>query len=86
MALPSLSKSIKINDQVSVNFIQNKSIELSLLLSLPAAFALLIASEYIVSCLFGYGSFDIEDIKLYIFGVNIFRIWGSSFCINKSFI
>ena len=63
VALPSLSKSIKINDEASINFIQNKSIELSLLLSLPAAFALLIASEYIVSCLFGYGSFDIEDIN-----------------------
>ena len=62
MALPSLSKSIKINDQDSVNLIQNKSIELSLLLSLPATFALLIASEQIINCLFGYGSFNNEDI------------------------
>ncbi len=62
VALPSLSKSIKINDQDSVNLIQNKSIELSLLLSLPATFALLIASEQIINCLFGYGSFNNEDI------------------------
>ena len=38
-----------------ISKIQNKSIELSLLLSLPATFALLIASEQIINCLFGYG-------------------------------
>ena len=40
-------------------FIQNKALELSMFLSLPAAFALLIASEQITSALFGYGSFDL---------------------------
>ena len=63
VALPSLSKSIKTKDQNSVNLIQNKSIELSLLLSLPAAFALLIASQEIVSSLFGYGSLKASDVK-----------------------
>ena len=43
--------------------IQNKSLELSLFLSLPATFALLIASEEITSSLFGYGSFDIQSVK-----------------------
>ncbi len=62
VVLPSLSKSIKAKDQNSIDLIQNKSIELSLLLSLPATFALLIASEEIVSSLFGYGSFNIDDI------------------------
>ena len=42
--------------------IQNKSLELSFLLSLPAAFGLLIASEEIVNCLFGYGSFGEKDV------------------------
>ena len=36
---------------------------MSLFLSLPATFALLIASEEIVSALFGYGSFNEESIK-----------------------
>tara|TARA_B100000029_G_scaffold513401_1_gene612911 strand:- start:4795 stop:6321 length:1527 start_codon:yes stop_codon:yes gene_type:complete len=62
VALPNLSKSIKIKDKNSTNFIQNKSMELSLLLSLPATFGLLIASDEIVSCLFGYGSFGSEDV------------------------
>ena len=36
VVLPNLSKSIKTNDENSVNLIQNRSIELSLALSLPA--------------------------------------------------
>ena len=36
--------------------IQNKALELSLFLSIPASAALLIASEEIISALFGYGS------------------------------
>ena len=62
VALPSLSKSIKLNDQKSVDLIQNRSVELSLLLSIPASFGLLIASEQIINCLFGYGSFESADI------------------------
>ena len=46
-----------------VEFIQNKSLELSLFLSLPATAALLISSEEITSALFGYGSFDIFSVK-----------------------
>ena len=38
--------------------IQNKALELSLFLSIPASLALLIASEEIISSLFGYGSFN----------------------------
>ena len=56
--LPSLSKYIQTKNKRKINFIQNKSIELCLFLSLPATFALLIASEEITSGLFGYGSFD----------------------------
>ena len=83
VALPSLSKSIKINDEASINFIQNKSIELSLLLSLPAAFALLIASKYIVSCLFGYGSFDIEDINYTSLALTYFAFGVPAFALIK---
>ena len=61
--LPSLSKFIHTNDQKKINFIQNKSIELCLFLSLPATFALLIAPEEITSSLFGYGSFDKLSVK-----------------------
>jgi putative peptidoglycan lipid II flippase len=61
--LPNLSKHIKSKNKNKINFIQNKALELSLFLSLPAAIALLIASEEITSSLFGYGSFDILSVK-----------------------
>ena len=61
--LPNLSKYVKENKKKKIDLIQNKSLELSLFLSLPATFALLIASEEITSSLFGYGSFDTESVK-----------------------
>ena len=56
--LPQLSKHIQSNKKDKILLIQNKALELSLFLSLPASVALLIASEEIISSLFGYGSFD----------------------------
>ncbi len=61
--LPNLSKHVQEKNKDKIDLIQNKSLELSLFLSLPATFALLIASEEITSSLFGYGSFDILSVK-----------------------
>ena len=61
--LPNLSKYVEKKNQQKIIFIQNKSLELSLFLSLPATAALLIASEQITSALFGYGSFDHLSVK-----------------------
>ena len=56
--LPNLSKHIDNKNNSKIKLIQNKSLELSLFLSLPATAALLVASNEITSALFGYGSFD----------------------------
>ena len=61
--LPQLSKYVQNNKKEKINLIQNKALELSLFLSIPAAIALLIASEEIISSLFGYGSFDDISVK-----------------------
>ena len=61
--LPQLSKYVQNNKKEKINLIQNKALELSLFLSIPATIALLIASEEIISSLFGYGSFDEESAK-----------------------
>ena len=63
VSLPMLSKLIKNNKINQANRLQNKSLELSLLLSLPASIALIIGSYEIVNALFGYGSFTENDIK-----------------------
>jgi len=77
VSLPILSKAIKKrkNDN-QISKIQNKSIELTLLLSLPASLGLILASEEIISALFGYGSFSEQDTKitaaaLYYFGFGV---------------
>ena len=61
--LPQLSKHVQNNRKERINLIQNKALELSLFLSIPATIALLIASEEIISSLFGYGSFDEGSVK-----------------------
>jgi len=61
--LPQLSKYIQNDKKEEIILIQNKALELSLFLSIPATIALLIGSEQIVSALFGYGAFDENGVK-----------------------
>ena len=60
--LPNLSKYVEKKDTKKIKFIQSKSLELSIFLSLPATFALLISSKQVTSALFGYGSFDFISV------------------------
>ena len=60
--LPQLSKYIQKRKREKVILIQNKALELSLFLSLPATIALLIGSEEIISALFGYGQFNQNSV------------------------
>ena len=74
--LPQLSKHIENKKKEKINLIQNKALELSLFLSIPAAIALLIASDEIISSLFGYGSFNEDSVKnsakaLFYFGLGL---------------
>tara|TARA_Y100001970_G_scaffold242271_1_gene306512 strand:+ start:801 stop:2330 length:1530 start_codon:yes stop_codon:yes gene_type:complete len=61
--LPNLSRHIKSKNSLKTIELQNKALELSLFLSLPASFALIVGSEQITSALFGYGSFDQLSVK-----------------------
>ena len=58
VVLPQLSKHVYLKKKNKILQIQNKALELSMFLSLPASVALLIGSKEIISALFGYGSFD----------------------------
>ena len=83
--LPSLSKYINSKNNIKIDFIQNKSLELSLFLSLPATAALLIASEEITSALFGYGSFDISSVKNSAHALFYFALGLPAFALIKVF-
>ena len=74
--LPQLSKHVYLNNKDKILKIQNKALELSMFLSLPASIALLVGSEEIISALFGYGSFSSEAVfnsskALFYFGLGL---------------
>ena len=76
VVLPVLSKTIISASREKVFFIQNRSIELSILLSAPAAVGIIVGAQEIISCLFGYGSFDETSVfntsnALIIFGFGL---------------
>ena len=85
VSLPVLSKLIKNKKISEANKIQNKSLELSLLLSLPASIALIIGSEEIVNALFGYGSFTSNDIEQTSLALRYFGYGVPAFAVLKIF-
>jgi len=83
VSLPALSKAFKKKDIKKLSNIQSKSFELSLLLSLPASVALILASEEIVSVLFGYGSFTEDNVKLTSYALKYFGYGVPAFALVK---
>jgi len=83
--LPNLSRYVETKNNDKILQIQNKALELSLFLSLPAAFALIVASEEITSSLFGYGSFDKESVKNSAIALFYFSIGLPAFSLIKIF-
>src|SRR6056300_1750355 len=91
--LPQLSKYIKTNKKDKILLIQNKALELSFFLSLPAMVALLLGSREIISALFGYGSFGQESVlnsakALYFFSIGLpafalIKVFSSFFFANN---
>jgi len=61
--LPQLSKHVFLKKRNKILKIQNKALELSMFLSIPASIALFIGSEEIISALFGYGSFSEDSVS-----------------------
>ena len=92
--LPQLSKHIQSKKKDKILLIQNKALELSLFLSLPASVALIIGSEHITSALFGYGSFNEIAVQnsskaLYFFALglpafSLIKIFSSFFFANNN--
>ena len=83
--LPELSKHIKNNNSVQATNLQNRALELSLFLSIPAATALVLASEEIITSLFGYGSFDQESVINTSIALTFFAFGLPAFSLLKIF-
>ncbi len=92
--LPQLSKYVHLKKKNNIILIQNKALELSMFLSLPAAAALFVGSEEIISALFGYGSFGEDSVynssmALYYFGFGLpafalIKVFSSFFFANNN--
>ena len=83
--LPELSKYITKNNSEKIINLQNRSLELCLLLSLPAATALVLASNQIITSLFGYGSFDNLSVINTAIALTFFAFGVPAFSILKIF-
>jgi putative peptidoglycan lipid II flippase len=83
VALPELAKTLKLGKIDEASKVQNKSIELCLLLSIPACFGLVIASDEITNALFGYGSFSEEDVRLTAHALKYFGYGVPGFALIK---
>ena len=83
--LPQLSKHIQSRKKNKILLIQNKALELSLFLSLPATIALIVGSEEIISALFGYGSFDENSVNNSSLALYYFALGLPAFALIKVF-
>ena len=83
--LPELSKHIKNNNYDKAVNLQNRALELCLFLAVPAAVALFLASEEIITSLFGYGSFDIKSVNNTAIALIFFSLGVPAFSILKIF-
>jgi len=83
--LPELSKHIKNNKLSKIENLQNRALELCLFLSIPAATALVLASEEIITSLFGYGSFNKISVQNTSVALTFFAFGVPAFSILKIF-
>ena len=83
--LPELSKHVKNNNSDDINNLQNRALELCLFLSIPAATALVLASEEIITSLFGYGSFNSDSVTNTALALTFFAFGVPAFSILKIF-
>lgn len=83
--LPELSRQLRANRMDSVNSSLNRSIEFALVLTLPAAVALVIVPEQIVSVLYERGAFLASDTQATSLVLALFALGLPAFVLQKVF-
>ena len=83
--LPQLSRFVDSKNKEKISLIQNKALELSLFLSIPATIALVIGSEEIISALFGYGNFNRVSVNNSSHALFYFALGLPAFALIKVF-
>jgi len=83
--LPELARALKAGNMTEAAHLQNRSVEFTLFLTLPAAAALLTMSEPIVRVLYERGAFTPEDTSLVASILAIFGLGLPAFVLIKAF-
>ena len=83
VSLPILARAFKKKNLSKVSDIQNRTIELSLLFSIPASVGLIFASNEIINALFGYGSFSEKNIEMTAAALKFFGYGIPAFALIK---
>ncbi|KGF67054.1 multidrug transporter MurJ [Hoeflea sp. BAL378] len=83
--LPELSRALKGGHEVEAAHLQNRSVEFTLFLTLPAAAALIVISEPIVRVLYERGAFTAADTLLVSSVLSIFALGLPAFVLIKAF-
>jgi putative peptidoglycan lipid II flippase len=83
--LPDLSRKLRAGDRAAVMDSQNRSLELALLLTLPAAVALSVAGEPIIRVLFERGAFSATDTLATAAALAAYAVGLPSFVLIKVF-
>jgi putative peptidoglycan lipid II flippase len=83
--LPGISRLLRAGDDIAANTMQNNSLEFSMLLTLPAAVALLIVPDQIIGVLFQRGAFDAADTANTAFALRAFACGLPAFVLIKVF-
>ena len=81
--LPTLTRNLRSGDNVGAMSAMNRAIELSMALTLPAAFALAAMPEFLVSGLFQSGAFDAEDTRQTAMALQMFALGLPGFVLIK---
>ncbi|MFC4624703.1 murein biosynthesis integral membrane protein MurJ [Daeguia caeni] len=84
--LPELSRALRAGNMQEASSLQNRSVEFTLFLTLPAAAALLVMSEPIVRLLFERGKFGADSTLEVSTLLAIYGIGLPAFVLNKAFI
>lgn len=83
--LPELARALKAQDAQAANDLQNKSLEFSMALTLPAAIGLAIMPIPIINVLFERGAFDAETTQLTAAALSAFAVGLPAYVLIKVF-
>lgn len=83
--LPELSRALKAGNLTEAANLQNRSVEFTLFLTLPATAALLVIAEPIVRVLYERGAFTADDTTRVAFILSIFGLGLPAFVLIKAF-